>query len=334
MCMEPPFTVYLAADGFLADLLAELESAAPGCVVETRERLVLAKGDPLPAAWAQLVWKDPVFLPVASIGDAARKLSAIQRNWHVHATEHHRRAALIQAKLPHVSAKPLTFGAPAPSAPLGVWTLWEENLILASPRTSSPFPGGMVRFHENKIDPPSRAYLKLWEVFTLLPERPGPGDLCVDLGSAPGGWTWVLGSLGASVFSIDKAPLAPRVSAMPGVEHCHGSGFALDPRHAGAVDWLFSDMICYPERLYELILRWMEAGDCRNYVCTLKFQGETDHVTAARFAALPGSRLCHLSCNKHELTWINLASARTGGTIHPPAFSTPCAGQRHRAVTE
>jgi 23S rRNA (cytidine2498-2'-O)-methyltransferase len=41
-------------------------------------------------------------------------------------------------------------------------------------------------------------------------------------------------------------------------------------------------------------------------VCTLKFQGPTDHETARRFAAIPGSRLMHLHHNKHELTWIKL----------------------------
>jgi 23S rRNA (cytidine2498-2'-O)-methyltransferase len=39
------------------------------------------------------------------------------------------------------------------------------------------------------------------------------------------------------------------------------------------------------------------------FLCTLKFQGETDHATARAFAAIPGSQLLHLSCNKHELTW-------------------------------
>ena len=297
-----PFTAYLAAKGFLEDLLAELGDE----VIEVRGRLVLAKGAPRPAAWAQNTWETPVFLPIESIGDGARKLSAIQRNWHLHSEENHRRASLIQEKLPHGSGKPRHFGEAAPTAPLGSWTLWEPNLILASARCSSPFPDGMVRFHENKIDPPSRAYLKLWEAFTLLPKRPGPGDLCLDLGSAPGGWTWVLASLGAQVFSIDKAPLAPQVDHMPGVTHCIGSGFALDPRHAGAVDWLFSDMICYPDKLYEVICRWIELGKCRNFVCTLKFQAETDHATAAKFAAIPGSRLMHLSCNKHELTWAKL----------------------------
>lgn len=299
---EPPFAVYLAADGFLDDLLTELGAS----VLEVRERLVLASGEPKQAAWAQNIWNNPQFLPIESIGDAARILMAMQRNWHLHSVAHHRRAALIQQKLPHVSSKPLTFGEPAPSAPLGSWTLWEPNLMLAAPSCSSPFPDGIATFHENRTDPPSRAYLKLWETFTLMGKYPCPGDLCLDLGSAPGGWTWVAASLGARVFSIDKAPLAPQVEAMPEVSHCIGSGFALDPRHAGKVDWFFSDMICYPDRLYEVVSRWIKLGSCRNFVCTIKLQAETDHAAVARFAAIPGSRVLHLSCNKHELTWIRL----------------------------
>ena len=97
---------------------------------------------------------------------------------------------------------------------------------------------------------------------------------------------------------------------MAGVEHCLGSGFGLEPHTAGGpgarVDWLFSDMACYPDRLLELVRRWLEADACRSFVCTLKFQGETDHDTARAFAAIPGSTLLHLSCNKHELTWVLL----------------------------
>ena len=117
----------------------------------------------------------------------------------------------------------------------------------------------------------------------------------------------MLAYLGCRVFSIDKAPLDPRVQRMPEVNHCIGSGFALDPRITGPVDWLFSDMICYPEKLLDTVLRWLEAGACRNIVCTLKFQSETDHETARRFAAIPGGSLRHLSCNKHELTFVRLA---------------------------
>ena len=75
---------------------------------------------------------------------------------------------------------------------------------------------------------------------------------------------------------------------------------------AGDIDWLFCDVACYPERLWSMIERWLERGVCRNFVCTLKFQGETDFDTADTFASVPGSRLTHLSHNKHELTWLLL----------------------------
>ena len=297
-------TAYLASEGYVDELVAELGGAGSGITV--RGRLALAPGPPRPAAWAANVWLDPCWIPIDSIGHGAARLRDIQRNWALYSCGSHRRAALIQAKLPHVSAKPHIFGDPAPAAPLGSWTLWEENLILASPACTSPFPHGELCFVENKTGPPNRAYLKLWELFTLLETRPKPRELCLDLGSSPGGWTWVLHQLGASVFSVDKADLAPSVSRLPRVDHCQGSGFGLDPRMAGEIDWLFSDMACYPERLYTLIRRWLELGQCRRFVCTLKFQGATDHATVRRFAAIPGSRLLHLSHNKHELTWVKL----------------------------
>jgi 23S rRNA (cytidine2498-2'-O)-methyltransferase len=84
----------------------------------------------------------------------------------------HRRAALISEKLPRVAAKPIVFGAQAPKAPLGSWTLIDADTILASPHCSSPFPNGEVQFVEDRAAPPSRAYLKLWELFTILCERP------------------------------------------------------------------------------------------------------------------------------------------------------------------
>jgi 23S rRNA (cytidine2498-2'-O)-methyltransferase len=116
-----------------------------------------------------------------------------------------------------------------------------------------------------------------------------------------------LARLGARVISVDKAPLDPGIAAMPGVEMRQESAFALDPRAFGPIDWLFSDVVCYPARLLRLVERWLDAGACRRFVCTLKFQGATDHETARRFAAIPGSRLLHLHHNKHELTWARLA---------------------------
>jgi len=292
-------TAYLSAEGFLPDLLAEL-----GGRPEIFGRLVLAEGPARPAAWAQNIWYAPVILPVASIGDAARQLKAIQRNWAAYAFHLHRRTSLIHEKLPPVAARPLAFGEAAPSAPLGSWCLLDEGRLLAAPRCSSPFPHGEARFVEDRSSAPSRAYLKLWEAFTVLGLKPEPGALCLDLGASPGGWSWVLQQLGARVISVDKAPLAPSVAALPGIEFRAASAFAIEPQSLPPVDWLFSDVICYPERLWRLVSAWMESGRAGNILCTLKFQGATDHDSAARFAAVPGSRLFHLAHNKHELTWV------------------------------
>ncbi|MEO5335999.1 MAG: hypothetical protein H7841_03750 [Magnetospirillum sp. WYHS-4] len=293
-------TGYLAPEGFLPDLLEELGGAG-----EIHDRLVLVPGPPRPAAWAQNVWYEVKRLPIASVGDAARQLKAIQRNWAAYSWILHRRARLIQDKLPHVSAKPLVFPCAAPTAPLGSWTLLDEGTLLAAARCSSPFVNGEPVFVEDRSGPPNRAYLKLWEALTLMGGRPpGPGDLCLDLGSSPGGWTWVLAKLGARVVSLDKAPLDPAVAALPGVEYRRESAFALDPLALGPVDWLCCDVVCYPERLLGLVRRWLAAGTARRFVCTLKFQGATDHAVAREFAALPNSRLLHLAHNKHELTWM------------------------------
>jgi len=292
---------HLAAEGFVAELAHEL-----GPLEFAHERLLLAAGPPHLAAWAQNVWLDPEIIPIASIGDAARRLRAIQRNWAVYAPRHHRRAMLIRDRLPSVSAKPLVFGEKPPEAPLGSWTLLDPNTLLAAPHCTSAFPNGEMRFVEDRTGPPSRAYLKLWEALTLIGQRPGPGDVCLDLGSSPGGWSWALTRMGARVISVDKAPLDPSVARLSGIEYRRESAFALDPISVGCVDWLFSDVVCYPARLLALVERWLEAGTCRRFVCTIKFQGTTDHATAARFAAIPGSTLRHLFHNRHELTWIRL----------------------------
>jgi len=304
-------TAYLAPPDHVHDLLRELDLLGAGVLWE-RERLVLAAGPPVASAWAQNIWYDVQSAPVGSIKAGARQLRGVQRNWALHSICEHRRAALIQEQLPPVKARPLVFGEPAPAAPLGGWTLVDRETMLFAERCSSPFPHGEARFVEDRTGPPNRAYLKLWEAFTLLGRRPGPGDLCLDLGGSPGGWTWVLQSLGARVVSIDKAPLAAEVAALEGVQWRQGSAFALDARELerlGTVDWLCCDVACYPERLLQHVQRWQQTGRVRNFVCTLKFQGDTDHETAQAFAGIPGSWLRHLWWNKHELTWALLEAA-------------------------
>ena len=300
--MEKGSVGYLAPEGFFADLQQELGKN----VIDIYDHLVLAKDTGRPVAWVANVWQDPMFIPIESIGDAAKKLRAIQRNWALYPFALHRRSALIVEKLPKVSAKPLVFGTEAPKSPLGSWTLIDANTMLVSPHCSSPFPNGEVQFIEDRESAPSRAYLKLWDLFTVLGERPKAGEYCLDLGASPGGWTWVLQQCGARVLSIDKAPLEESISRLPNIEYRCDSAFALDPRTIGPADWLFSDVICYPKRLLTMVQKWLAAGTVRHFVCTIKFQGETDFETVQQFAAIPGSQIVHLHHNKHELTWIKL----------------------------
>ena len=293
---------YLAAEGFERELAAELA----GKIASEHGRLILTEeNEPATAAaWAQNVWLDPREVAFASIGEAARKLRELGPLWSLHSTKLHRRASLIQEKLKSPGAgREIEFLSPLPKAPMGAWTLLSENRLLASPRCSSPFADGEARFKENKTEPPSRAYLKLWELFTVHGVRPRKGEHCIDLGASPGGWTWVLASLGCKVTAVDRSPLADEVARLPGVTFVKGNAFTAEPKDFAGVDWMFSDVICYPEQIEELIGKWRASGLCRNFVCTVKFKGATDHEVAKRLAAIPGTRLQHLFHNKHELTW-------------------------------
>ncbi|CAH2599571.1 FtsJ domain-containing protein [Rhodovastum atsumiense] len=290
---------YLAPEGLEATLAEELDRAGVQ-VAAWHGRLALSSDPPVASAWALDVWTAPREIAVPSVKAGADALRAIQRNWALYAVAHHRRSALIEERLPPVKARPLNFPEAAPTGHLGAWTLLAPDQMLASPTKTSPFVNGECRFEEDREGPPSRAYLKLWEACTRLGAWPQPGERCIDLGASPGGWTWAIARLGATVIAIDKADLDPRVAAMPGVELRRESAFGLSPE---PVDWLFSDVIAYPARLLGLVNRWIEAGAARRIVCTVKFQGATDHEAAAAFAALPGGRLFHLYHNKHELTF-------------------------------
>jgi len=310
-----PDTVYLAAPGYAEDLEAEL-SARGERVLDRREDLFLVAGSLGPAAWAQNTWLAPEVIPVASIGEAARTLKARQRNWHLHGLVEHRRAQLVVDKLPSIRFRPLVFPADPPTAPLGAWTLLDRDHLLLSGQCSSAFPDGQVHFVEDRHNPPNRAYLKLWEALTLARERPKPGMRCLDLGAAPGGWSWVCACLGAEVVSIDRAALAPNVLATGLVDHRRGDAFRMDAERAGGVQWILSDLAAYPDRLLELARYWAHACPEANMIFTIKLQGAPDPAAYRAFYEIPGSRIMHLSHNKHELTWFRLAD---GG---PPEAAT------------
>ncbi|MBK9323801.1 MAG: hypothetical protein IPM97_12800 [Bdellovibrionaceae bacterium] len=291
---------YLAFNEFIKDLDFELKNKKA-----ISDRLFISPDRQKPL-WAQSIWYDVEEIEIASVGDAVKALKARGKWWASYSFVHHRRSELVQEQLPKFKIPPLSFLGKIPDQPMGAWTMIEKNKILVAANTSSPFPLGKIQFSEDKVTPPSRAYLKLWELFTLTGVKPITGSRCLDLGSCPGGWTWVLQQIGTHVISVDKAPLDTKIAKLPNIEYLKKDAFQLKPSDIGPIDYLFSDIICYPPRLLELVEEWRASGLCKNFVCTIKFQGETDWATLEKFKKIPNSRLVHLYHNKHEVTWICL----------------------------
>ncbi len=275
--------------------------------------------------WKQLELTNPFIAEFSSIKEATTLLQSIQRNW-VHAPFRCiRRGELIQSELPHIRRKPRQFPNSIPLSPIGVFTLLDEHHLFASSTTSSPFPLGKACFEEDKVSPPSRAYLKLYEALTMMDyykrcscgedqglfhqksgnsEKPFLNLHCIDAGASPGGWTWVLDLLGGRITAIDRSPLAPHLMRKNNITFLTHDAFTIPLQSFGKVDWVFSDVVCYPPRLLEWVKQWLDSQLCSNFVCTLKMQGEPDTSTIEAFAQIPHSRIIHLFHNKHELTWL------------------------------
>jgi 23S rRNA (cytidine2498-2'-O)-methyltransferase len=119
---------------------------------------------------------------------------------------------------------------------------------------------------------PCRSYYKLEEAWLQSGIFPRRGEICVDLGAAPGGWTWAALKRGARVVAVDAADLKPHVEKHPKCEHLTDNGYAYMPSRT--VDWLFCDMIVRPMATLGLLERWLEAKACRKFVVNVKFRGK------------------------------------------------------------
>ena len=260
--------------------------------------------------WCRTAMLQPKKMTFESIGEAAGELKKIQRNWAPYQFNCFRRAQLIQDKLPYINLKPRKFPVEIPSSQMGLYTLLDEHTMIFSAETTSRLPAGTLEFEEDHVNPPSRAYLKVQESLSLAHHffgvpLPGEGSRCFDAGACPGGWTYVLVNLGAKVFAVDRAPLAPSLMENSLVTFEAHDAFTYTPDELGKFDWVFSDVICYPERLLEWVQKWLASGNVKNMICTIKMQGEIDWPLVNQFASIPNSRVVHLNYNKHELTWIH-----------------------------
>lgn len=130
----------------------------------------------------------------------------------------------------------------------------------------SPAPGGRHRMWRDSST--SRAAMKLEEALESLPTAPGRGEVCVDLGAAPGGWTERLLARGARVIAVDPANLAPELMKHPKLRHMKDSAFAYEPEEPA--DWLFCDMAWRPLEVAQLLAKWGRKGWASQLVANIK----------------------------------------------------------------
>lgn len=68
-------------------------------------------------------------------------------------------------------------------------------------------------------------------------------------------------------------------------------------------DWVLSDVACYPDRAYALIMKWIESEKAKQMIFTIKLQGEINLSTIRQFQLIPNSYITNMFYNKHEATF-------------------------------
>jgi 23S rRNA (cytidine2498-2'-O)-methyltransferase len=134
-------------------------------------------------------------------------------------------------------------------------------------------------------DAPSRSTLKLAEAIQFFlgndaEELLTPEMRAVDLGAAPGGWTWQLVHRGLRVIAIDNGALKGELVDNALVKHLREDGFRYQPKVA--VDWMVCDMVEQPSRIAKLVGTWLANDWARYIIFNLKLPMKKRHEELER----------------------------------------------------
>ncbi|MEG1041387.1 MAG: 23S rRNA (cytidine(2498)-2'-O)-methyltransferase RlmM [Pseudomonas sp.] len=144
---------------------------------------------------------------------------------------------------------------------------------VAAADNSAMWPMGIPRLKFPR-EAPSRSTLKLEEAWHhFIPKDQWDARLSddmtgVDLGAAPGGWTYQLVQRGMLVTAIDNGPMAESLMDTGLVQHLMADGFTYKPKQT--VDWMVCDIVEKPARSAALLETWLGEGLCREAVVNLK----------------------------------------------------------------
>ena len=198
----------------------------------------------------------------------------------------------------------------------------EVYLCAADPDAVAPWPQGIPRLKFPR-EAPSRSTLKLEEAFAVLLDEGErarwlkPGMTAVDLGAAPGGWTWQLVRRSIRVTAVDNGPMDRALLDSGLVAHRREDGFRYRPPKP--VDWLVCDMVEQPRRVADLVARWLEQGWCSRAIFNLKLPMKKRFEETARCLAQirAGARVVRAKQLYHDREEITVFAA-SAGPRHTP----------------
>ena len=155
---------------------------------------------------------------------------------------------------------------------------------LADMSLGAPDPLGIVRIRMPH-DAPSRSTMKLAEAIQVFlgdtaDKALQPDMRAVDLGAAPGGWTWQLITRGLRVTAVDNGPLKGDLVDNAMVKHLRMDGFKYQP--TVPVDWMVCDMMESPSRIAKLVATWLVVKATRNVIFNLKLPMKKRNEEVAR----------------------------------------------------
>lgn len=177
----------------------------------------------------------------------------------------------------------------------------EAFVGLTLPALSSPWRLGIPRLRM-PADAPSRSTLKLAEALMFFlgghdEEFLKPGMRAVDLGAAPGGWTWQLIHRGLHVTAVDNGNLKGELRDNALVKHLRQDGFHFRPKRP--VEWLVCDMVEQPVRIAALVADWVASETAQHAIFNLKLPMKKRIGELQRCRALMAERMDESGAHYH-----------------------------------
>lgn len=203
---------------------------------------------------------------------------------------------------------------------------WVLDVVLVEPgewwigchrttRRQDCWPGGVVpiKLPEHAV---TRAYLKMQESLHWSALPTARGDLCVELGSAPGGAAQALLEYGLTVLGVDPAEMAEEVLANPHFTHVRRRATEVPRKQLRGVQWLAADINATPTYTLDAVEQVVtnELTNIRGMILTLKLtdfklaQELPKFVERVRSWGYRDVRTRQLAFNRQEICLVALRS--------------------------